>query len=73
MYAATKVFERNYSRALNVELKPYGITVTAVCPSWVDTDMLTKEMNGKKVRFPGIVSAEKVVNATKTDYEDLDA
>ena len=60
LYAATKVFERAYSRALNVELKKKGISVTAVCPSWVDTDLLIKEVNGKKVKFPGIVSAEKV-------------
>jgi len=60
LYAATKVFERHYSRALNVELKGLGITSTAVCPSWVDTDLLTKEVNGKTVKFQGIVSAEKV-------------
>ncbi|MDS0528362.1 SDR family NAD(P)-dependent oxidoreductase [Clostridium sp. SHJSY1] len=60
LYAATKVFEKTYSRALNVELKKKGISVTAVCPSWVDTDLLTKEINGKKVKFDGIVSAEKV-------------
>jgi short-subunit dehydrogenase len=59
--AATKVFERNYSRALNVELANSGITVTAVCPSWVDTDLLSTEVNGKQVKFPGIVSAERVV------------
>lgn len=61
LYAATKTFERSYSRALNVELKPYKITVTAVCPSWVDTKMLSKNMNGKNVHFPGIVVPEKVV------------
>ena len=33
LYASTKAFERSYSRALNVELKPLGITVTAACPS----------------------------------------
>lgn len=60
LYAATKVFERAYSRALNMELKKTGISVTAVCPSWVDTDLLIKEVNGKKVKFPGIVSPEKV-------------
>lgn len=60
LYAATKAFERSYSRALNVELKPMGITVTAVCPSWVDTKMLTKNINGQAVRFPGIVSPKKV-------------
>ncbi len=67
LYAATKAFERSYSRALNAELKPGGITVTAVCPGWVDTDMLSKEMNGKKVRFPGIVSPEKVVRKALKD------
>jgi len=60
LYAATKVFERAYSRALNIELKKKGISVTAVCPSWVDTDLLVKEVNGEKVKFPGIVSPEKV-------------
>ncbi|GFP75417.1 SDR family NAD(P)-dependent oxidoreductase [Clostridium fungisolvens] len=60
LYASTKVFERAYSRALNIELKNKGITVTAVCPSWVDTELLQKEINGKKVKFDGIVSAEMV-------------
>lgn len=67
LYAATKAFERSYSRALNAELKPYGITVTAVCPGWVDTQMLSKEMNGKKVHFPGIVAPERVVKKALKD------
>lgn len=67
LYAATKAFERSYSRALNAELKPSGITVTAVCPSWVDTDMLSKEINGKKVHFPGMVAPEKVVKKALKD------
>ena len=37
VYSATKAFARNYSRALNVELRPRGITVTAVCPGWMKT------------------------------------
>ncbi|MBQ9900934.1 MAG: hypothetical protein IJM51_00895 [Clostridia bacterium] len=41
-------------------LKDRGITCTAVCPGWIDTDMLQKEYNGKPVRFPGIVSPERV-------------
>lgn len=66
LYAASKAFERSWSRALNVELKPLGITATAVCPGWVDTGLLVREINGEKVRFPGIVSAEKVaVKAVK--------
>lgn len=60
LYAATKAFERSYSRALNAELKGTGITATAVCPSWVDTDLLMKEWNGKKVHFPGLVPPDRV-------------
>ena len=60
LYAATKAFERSYSRALNAELKARGITVTAVCPSWVDTDLLTKEIKGVKVKVHGIVSPGRV-------------
>lgn len=65
LYVATKAFERSYSRALNTELKPCEITVTAVCPGWVDTDMLSKQINGKRIRFLGIVASEK------TDNENL--
>ena len=61
LYASTKAFERSYSRALNVELKGTGINSVAVCPGWIDTEMLQKEINGKKVKFPGLVTPDKVV------------
>ncbi len=67
LYASSKVFERHYSRALNVELKDLGITATAVCPSWVDTELLTKEINGKQVKFPGMVTADRVVTQAIKD------
>lgn len=67
LYAATKAFEHSYSRALNMELKPMGITVTAASPSWVDTKMLTKEVNGKKVKFYGLVSPEAVAKKAIKD------
>lgn len=67
LYAASKAFERSYSRALNVELKKLGITVTAVCPGWVDTELLTKEINGRKVRFPGIATAGQVAEKALKD------
>ena len=60
LYASSKAFVRSYTRALNVELKSKGIICTAVCPGWIDTDMLQKEHNGKKVKFPGIVSPNRV-------------
>lgn len=67
LYAASKAFERNYSRALNVEVASFGITVTAVCPSWVDTEMLTKTINGHEVRFPGMVTAKQVAEKALKD------
>lgn len=67
LYAASKVFERSYSRALNVELNGTGITSTAVCPGWIDTELLQKEINGKKVRFPGLVTPDRVVKQAIKD------
>lgn len=40
IYSATKAFVRNYSRALNIELRDRGISVTAVCPGWMKTAFL---------------------------------
>ncbi len=69
LYAATKVFVRNYSRALHVELKSRGITVTAVCPGWVNTELLTKEINSQNVNFLGLVTAEKIVRQAYRDAQ----
>lgn len=38
MYASSKVFVLHFSRALNVELKNRGITVTVLCPGYVNTE-----------------------------------
>lgn len=67
LYAASKAFERSYSRALNVELEGTGITSVAVCPGWIDTELLQKEINGKKVRFPGLVTPDRVVKQAIKD------
>lgn len=37
-YAATKAFVLSFSRGLWAELKPRGITVTALCPYWTRTE-----------------------------------
>lgn len=50
VYAATKAFVYSYARALNVELKPRKITVTAVCPYWTDSAFFRRaECTEKKV------------------------
>lgn len=56
LYASTKAFVTSFTRALNVELKGTGITATAICAGWADTDMLPLELNGKRVKYPGLVS-----------------
>lgn len=40
VYCATKYYVRGFSRALGMELKPRGITVTAVCPGPMSTEFL---------------------------------
>ena len=67
LYSASKVYLKNLSRALYVELKPKHINVTAVCPGWIDTEMLPKENNGKKIKYTGIISAKKVVSKALKD------
>lgn len=65
VYAATKVFLLNYSRALNYELRDRKITVTAVCPGWTKTaffDVATE--NGTKnevTKYTGMRTAEEMV------------
>ena len=69
MYSTSKVFLKNLSRALSMELKPRGITVTCVCPGWVDTGMLPKTKDGKKIRYAGLISADQVVRTALRDSE----
>lgn len=67
LYGATKVFERSYSRAINAELKGEGITFTAVCPGWVDTELLAEERNGIKIKFPAMITAAAVAQKALRD------
>ena len=67
MYSASKVFLKNLSRAVSVELKSRGITVTCVCPGWIDTEMLPDEKDGEKIHYTGKISAGKVVKKAMRD------
>ena len=67
MYSASKVFLKNLSRAVNRELKSRGITVTCVCPGWVDTGMLPKEVKGRKINFVGMIKPETVADKALKD------
>lgn len=63
VYSSTKAFVRNYSRALNVELKGTGISVTAVCPGWVRTALYDRAIIGADkatTKFVGMVTPDQV-------------
>lgn len=76
IYSATKAFVKNYSRALNVELKEKGISVTAVCPGWMKTNLYERGCIGAKKatkRFMLMVSPEKAAKkALKDAYNNKD-
>lgn len=63
LYAATKVFVRHYTRALNVELRDKGISATAVCPGWMKTGLFDRAKTDadKTIRsFVGLTTPDKV-------------
>ena len=65
LYAATKAFLLNYSRALRWELFPKKIHVTAVCPYWIkDTEFIRKARetkNSKAIKHFPLSSKAKTV------------
>ena len=70
IYSATKAFIYHYSRALYMELKGTGITVTTVCPGWMDTPLIPKAKTGAKKevwKFTGITSPHKVAKKALKD------
>lgn len=63
IYSSTKAFVRNYTRALNVELKDKGIHAIAVCPGWMKTGLFDRGVIGAKKgtnNFSGMVTPDVV-------------
>ena len=65
-YGATKAFVISYSRALNQELKPFGISITTVCPFWTktaffDRALKTKAKNEVVTKYVVMYQPEKVI------------
>jgi len=72
VYAATKAFVRNYSRALNVELKDKNISATAVCPGWMRTAFIDRCKTGAKKsvwNFTKMASPDVVARKAIRDAE----
>lgn len=70
IYSSTKAFVRNYSRALNIELREKGILVTAVCPGWMKTGLIERGLIGAKKatsNFFGMVSPDVVAKQALKD------
>lgn len=60
-YAATKAFVLSFSEALGIELKGQGVTVTALCPGFTETEMIAKD-GGTSMSVPLVrnMTAEEV-------------
>ena len=70
IYSSTKSFVKNYSQALNVELKEKGISVTAVCPGWMKTNLFERGCIGAKKcvkHYTCIVSPDVVAKKALKD------
>lgn len=68
VYAASKSYVFNFSRALGSELKPRGISVTSVCPGPVDTEFFN--VSGKledPLKKLCLVNASDVVHKALKD------
>lgn len=39
IYSATKAYLKNFGRSFSYELKPYGVTITTVCPAAIATPL----------------------------------
>jgi len=62
-YAATKAFVLHFSEAVHEEAKPYGVTVTCLCPGPVKTEFQqVARVDQRRLRL-GWTSPEKVVAA----------
>lgn len=72
IYSSTKAFVRNYTRALNVELKEKGISATAVCPGWMKTGLFARGVIGAEKgtsNFSGMVTPDVVAKKALADAE----
>lgn len=70
VYAASKSYVLSFDRALEMELKGRGITVTSVCPGPVDTDFFaTGEISLSPMKKLFLIKPEKAVRKALFDAE----
>ena len=65
VYAASKAFVLHYTKALNYEIRKFGLRATCFCPGWVATEFLDKATAEPGVTVPKtmkpLLSCESVV------------
>ena len=65
VYASSKAFVLHYTKALNFEIRKYGLRATCFCPGWVETEFLGKATAKSDVTMPKsmkpLLSCERVV------------
>ena len=65
VYSSSKTFVLHYTKALNYEIKKYGITATCFCPGWVKTEFIDKALQDGNTTHPKnmrpLLEAERVV------------
>lgn len=71
VYAATKAFVHSYARALNVELKPRKILVTAVCPFWTNSAFFSRAECTKEKVVKKMVALYEPADVVKKAYKDM--
>lgn len=71
IYGSTKAFILSFSRALNVELKPKGIRVMAICPGWVKTEFFEHAVsdNGAVTYYDKLWEPSEVAKQALKDYK----
>lgn len=63
IYGSSKAFVLSFSRALNMELKPRGIRVMAVCPHWCRTEFFDTAVTDDTIVYYNFFNtAEEVVS-----------
>lgn len=64
IYGSSKAFVFSFSRALNMELKPRGIRVMAVCPHWCKTEFFDTAVTDDTIVYYNFFNTpEEVVSA----------